>query len=203
MQALLFEMTPREGHEDHYFSHAAGLRPILMRQEGLIFIERFKSQSRPQVILSHSLWQDEAAIARWRTDAEHHKSQVAGRYQHFADYRIRVAHVLQRHVHNETWQEWCPAGFYNEARGGPDRFLVICRMATPPQQAVGEVFASITETASFLVVREVSSEEAGRDAVRDARGNADVLSAILSRVSRDYGMHERAEAPQYFKPVER
>tara|TARA_R110002049_G_scaffold282367_1_gene462190 strand:- start:111 stop:869 length:759 start_codon:yes stop_codon:yes gene_type:complete len=203
MQALLFEMTPREGHEDLYFSHAAKLRPILLQQEGLIHLERFKSQSRPEVILSHSLWRDEAAIARWRTNAEHHKSQTAGRYQHFADYRIRVAHVLQRHVQQEPMQEWGSVGFYNEAQTRPDRFILIVRTLKQPQHADGEVFASVTEADSFLILQEVSSEQAGRDQVRDAQGNADVQSAILSRVSRDYGMHDRTEAPQYFKPVER
>lgn len=203
MQALLFEMTPREGHEDHYFQHAAALRPILMQQDGLIFIERFKSLTRPKVILSHSLWSDEASITQWRTDRQHHKSQTAGRFKHFEDYRIRISHVLQHIEVGGAQRNWTKDGAYNGAATTPDRFLTITRTKTPPIMGEGEVFESITEANSYLIVDSVLSEADGQSKIENARGDDAVLSALFSRVSRDYGMFERAEAPQYFKSVER
>lgn len=201
MQALLFEMQPRIGHEDHYFRHAATLRPILMQHDGLLFIERFKSLKRPNVILSHSLWCDEASIARWRTDRQHHKSQTAGRFKHFEDYRIRISHVLRHVEHGGAQQKWPKDGSYNDAATTPDRFLTIIRTKEMPGIGEGEVFESVTEQNSYLTVASVSSEEDGHSKIKEA-GDDILLSALLSRVSRDYGMFERAEAPQYFGPVE-
>lgn len=202
MQALLFEMKPREGHEDHYFRHAATLRPLLMRQDGLIFIERFKSLSRPNLILSHSLWRDEASIARWRTDTEHQKSQTAGRYKHFEDYRIRISHVLQYSEPGAQDKAWGKEGAYSDPASTPDRFITIIRTKQMPVTDVGEVFESVTETGSYLSVGDVAREDDGRAKITAAQSDASLLSALLSRVSRDYGMYDRAEAPQYFKPVE-
>ena len=202
MQALLFEMTPRSGHEEHYFRHAAALRPILMQHDGLLFIERFKSLTRPNVVLSHSLWRDEASIARWRTDREHYKSQTAGRFKHFEDYRIRISHVLQHIERGGSKQKWPKEGSYNDAETTPDRFLTVVRTQVMPDREEGEVFNSVTETNSYLTVADVSSENAGKSKIDKAEGDDTVLSALLSRVSRDYGMFERTEAPQYFRPVE-
>lgn len=202
MQALLFEMTPREGHEDRYFDHAAKLRPILMRQDGLVFIERFKSLSRPKVILSHSLWRDEASLARWRTDSEHHKSQAAGRYKHFEDYRIRIAHVLSRYVQTAELKKWSKTGLYNDSDTTPDRYIVISMTSSQPTCEQGESFQSVTESNSFLTIREAVSEANGRNEVVSARSDTSVNSVLFSRVSRDYGMYDRTEAPQYFRPVE-
>lgn len=203
MQALFFEVTPREGHEDHYFSHASRLRPILARNDGLIFIERFKSQSRPNVILSHSVWRDEASIARWRTDREHHKSQTAGRSRHFENYRIRVAHIVERYVRATEKREFGNVGFYNESPTTPVRYLVVTGSSIQSNRGRGEVFESVTEKDSFLNILETSSEEQGRAEVISAQDDRNVHSVLLSRVSRDYGMYDRAEAPQFFTPVEK
>lgn len=202
MQALLFEMKPRDGHQDHYFQHAATLRPILMQQDGLIFIERFKSLPRPNVILSHSLWRDEASMTQWRTDKEHHKSQVAGRYKHFEDYRIRISHVLQYFEPNIQQKEWSKDGSYNDPTATVDRFITIIRTKEKPITKEGEVFESVTEVGSYLSVDCVIGEEDGRSRIKEAQSDVAVLSALLSRISRDYGMYDRAEAPQYFKPIE-
>lgn len=201
MQALLFEMKPRDGHEDHYFRHAASLRPLLEQQEGLIFIERFKALARPGVILSHSLWRDEASIAKWRTDQQHHKSQTAGRLKHFEDYRIRISHVLQYCEPDDQLKEWSKEGAYSDPSASADRFVTIVRSKQKPAQAQGHVFKSVVQEGSYLTVTNPQSEEEGRARIKEAQGDETVVSALLGRVSRDYGMFERAEAPQYFKPV--
>jgi len=201
MQALLFEMTPRDGHEGHYFRHAATLRPIVMQHEGLVYIERFKSLSRPRVILSHSLWRDEASIARWRTDREHHKSQVAGRYQHFEDYRIRISHVFSYAEPDMPQKEWSRDGAYNVSAGTADRFVTVIRSRERPSDKAGEVFESVTEPGSYLSIGDGVSEGEARAIIDGAKSDAGVLSALLGRVTRDYGMYDRAEAPQYFAPV--
>ena len=63
--------------------------------EGFLSVERFQSLTDPDKILSLSFFEDEAAVARWRTLTAHRGAQTAGRSGIFADYRLRVAEVLR------------------------------------------------------------------------------------------------------------
>ena len=95
MIAVIFEVVPHEGHADAYFQLAAGLRAQLEAIDGFISVERFQSLTQPGKFLSLSFWRDEAAVQRWREVEAHRGAQRAGREQHFADYRLRVAQVLR------------------------------------------------------------------------------------------------------------
>jgi len=201
MQVLLFEMKPRAGHEEHYFRHVDKLRPLLLKQEGLLFIDRFKSLSRAGVILSHSLWRDEAAIAKWRTDSEHHRSQAAGRTKHFEDYRIRISHALEAHESGKQPEQWSHSGSYRAATQNDSRLLVITASTGEAYHGSGEIFLSVNIDKSFLSVESASSTTQAQQMVATAKQNPAVSRVILSSVSRDYGMYDRSEAPQYFAPM--
>ena len=95
MMAVIFEVEPREGKLDAYLDLAGELRPLLEQIDGFVSIERFESLVKPGKILSLSIWRDEAAIEQWRNIDKHRKAQAAGRGEIFADYRLRVAHVLR------------------------------------------------------------------------------------------------------------
>src|SRR5690606_22865179 len=90
----LFEVVPKPAEYQRYLDIAAGLRPALERQDGFLFIDRFRCLGREGTILSHSLWRDEAALAAWRGYAPHRGAQAAGREGIFTDYRIRVGTVV-------------------------------------------------------------------------------------------------------------
>jgi hypothetical protein len=49
--------------------------------------------SRPGILLSLSLWDDEAALVRWRTVEKHHSGQMRGRLGVLSDYHLRVGEV--------------------------------------------------------------------------------------------------------------
>lgn len=95
MIAVIFEVEPAPGRLDDYLGHAAALREELQRMPGFISVERFRSLTNPDKLLSLSFWEDEAAVAGWRNQAEHRKAQAAGRGGIFAGYRLRVAAVLR------------------------------------------------------------------------------------------------------------
>jgi heme-degrading monooxygenase HmoA len=95
MIAVIFEVEPAPGRRDAYLSIAAGLRPMLDGIDGFISIERFQSLGDPGRILSLSFWRDEAAVAAWRTTAEHRAAQTAGRGGIFSGYRLRIATVVR------------------------------------------------------------------------------------------------------------
>lgn len=101
MIAVIFEVIPHPEHKQDYMDAAASLRPLLDEIDGFISIERFQSLSEPGKILSLSYWRDEEAVKQWRNLEEHRKVQAAGRASIFADYRLRVAHVLRDYGLNE------------------------------------------------------------------------------------------------------
>jgi heme-degrading monooxygenase HmoA len=95
MFAVIFEVEPEPDRLQDYLDIAGRLRPELEKIDGFISIERFKSLSQKDKILSLSFWRDEEAIARWRQHEQHHAAQRTGRDRIFRDYRIRVSAVMR------------------------------------------------------------------------------------------------------------
>ena len=95
MIAVIFEVWPAPGRKEDYLSMAAALREDLDPIDGFISVERFQSLTTPAKLLSISVWRDEAALKTWRNNQNHRASQAAGRGGVFADYRLRVAHVIR------------------------------------------------------------------------------------------------------------
>jgi len=104
MIAVIFEVEPHPQHRQAYLDTAAALKPQLEKMDGFVSIERFESLVQPDKILSLSFWRDEEAVRRWRNVEEHRKAQAAGRNTLFADYRLRIAHVLRDYGKNERAQ---------------------------------------------------------------------------------------------------
>src|SRR3954447_26757096 len=94
MIGLFFEVQTRPGHRNQYLDLAASLKPDLEAMGGCRFIDRFRSLTRENLLLSYQIWQDEAALTAWRAHAHHHDVQTIGRARVFSDYRIRVAQVI-------------------------------------------------------------------------------------------------------------
>lgn len=95
MIAVIFEVFPAEGQKDAYLAMAAEMRPLVEEIDGFLSVERFESLTTPGKLLSISFFRDEAALEDWRRLTKHRQAQAAGRAGMFADYRLRVAHVLR------------------------------------------------------------------------------------------------------------
>jgi heme-degrading monooxygenase HmoA len=104
MMAVIFEVEPAAGAMHDYLDLAAGLRKELSQVDGFISIERFESLTHKGKILSLSFWRDEAAIASWRSLQAHRAAQALGRNSLFANYRLRVAHVVRDYGLHERAQ---------------------------------------------------------------------------------------------------
>jgi heme-degrading monooxygenase HmoA len=176
MIGLFFEVIPLDGHAPRYFELAAGLKPELERNGGLLFIDRYVSVDRPDVVLSHSWWESEEALIRWREHAGHRAIQRAGREKHFRDYRLRIARLAEAsRVVSATrcvWATYCDA--------------------EPNRRAGGELYGSVYRDGKFLMLGDGISRQ--QDPSIDTR---------TFEVIRDYTMHDRAEAPQQYPPVAR
>jgi heme-degrading monooxygenase HmoA len=205
MIGLFFEVLPRPGHEEAYFDIAAGLRPELDKNPGLMFIDRFKSLIRSRIVLSHSHWRDEASLAGWRTHTKHHVAQIAGRQQHFEDYRLRIGQLVC---------EWLPeagdprrletSNSYNDAALQQERFMIAFTARAPVEAgAESDVLASVSRDSEYIVLTPTPSLRNGLQAVEQLSQTGALTSVRLYLVSRDYGMYDRKEAPQYYAPVNR
>lgn len=114
MIAVIFEVQPHADGKQAYLDTAASLRPLLDGIDGFMSIERFQSLADPSKLLSLSFFRDEAAIAAWRQLEAHRSAQSAGRAELFANYRLRIAHVLRDYGPHE--REQAPAD--SRARNG-------------------------------------------------------------------------------------
>ena len=205
MLALLFEVTPKRDGYQRYLDMAAALRPALDAHDGFLFIDRYRSLSNPDVILSHSLWRDEASLAAWRTFEQHHHAQVAGREHVFADYRLRIADVVLARTLDAG--DWKPSrrSSYNDPGAHPPRYVVIAASRGNPFGEASDQFESLNRPNEFLSLYDAGDFEAARMLLESLAGpkRDETTSVRVCEVERDYGMFDRREAPQYYRPVSR
>ncbi|HET9025773.1 MAG TPA: antibiotic biosynthesis monooxygenase family protein [Burkholderiaceae bacterium] len=197
MLLLLFEVIPRAGRVDEYLGIAAELRPELDAMGGCLFIDRYRSLAEPRKFLSYQVWRDEAALTRWRVHHAHHKAQALGRVRVFEDYRLRVAMVVRVESMGEPpWQ--APHGStWHDPEGTAPRYVAVAESDAGALDGAEESFESIYRPGEFA---HVIAGTAGRPAASLAEFPR-ARRIRLAEIERDYGMHDRAEAPQYFAPV--
>jgi heme-degrading monooxygenase HmoA len=93
--AVIFEVWPAPDRADRYLDLAASLKEELAGIDGFLSVERFRSLTEPDKVLSLSFFRDEAAVRAWRERPHHRATQAEGRGGVFRDYRLRIAHVLR------------------------------------------------------------------------------------------------------------
>ena len=139
MIALFFEVQTRPGHRDQYLDLAASLKPDLTAMGGCLFIDRFSSLTRENLLLSYQIWQDEAAMTAWRVHGYHHEVQTIGREKVFSDYRIRIAQARQFNLlwtrlfqHQVHVAIFLPPDSWRPAPAAIGLFIPASRRAVPP-----------------------------------------------------------------------
>ena len=196
MFVVIFEVCPHPDQWDAYLAHAAALRPELIQIPGFLDNLRYRSRARPGWLVSLSTWRDERALVRWRAHPAHHAVQADGRARVFADYRLRVAEVLR-----DTAP---PPGL------APDPFR---RDATEAGAAKAALLAELPADAPAPLLPG-ALEQDRFDGVTDPAASLSLsfwpdpaavptpnLARVrVARILRDYGMRDRAEAPQYHAP---
>jgi heme-degrading monooxygenase HmoA len=220
MFAVLFEVHPKTERWDDYLGLAKMLKPELEQIDGFIENIRYRSLTREGWLLSLSVWHDEKAVVRWRTQAKHHGVQEKGRFEIFSDYHLRVGQVTKDR--GLPPGETLPEQRLDETEVGEGTVVTLTDGKRPADWVMG---AKVEDVAAWLGLER---ESAGRvawdvfDAVltpgdiillttwRDrtaaeafARRAAPERRLRSIRVIRDYGMFDRREAPQYYAEVAR
>jgi heme-degrading monooxygenase HmoA len=207
MMSLFFEVEIKPGRADQYLSLAASLKPELEAMGGCLFLDRFRSLSRDNLLLSYQIWQDEGAMTAWRVHAHHHDVQTLGRDEVFSDYRLRIAQVI--HQAKPAQPVWQPERRtpYNDPARRPPTFVLVTESKSsqlpvrPEWQS--EAFESVYRDGQFAHLIELPDQQSG--VAFGARLFADPTTEYVRivEVVRDYGMYDRTEAPQYYPPATR
>jgi heme-degrading monooxygenase HmoA len=207
MIGLFFEVQTRPGHRDQYLNLAASLKLELEAMGGCVFIDRFRSLTRENLLLSYQIWQDEGALTAWRAQGHHHEVQTIGRAKVFSDYRIRVAQVI--HEARPGRPAWQPERLtpYNDPARRPPTYVLTAesKNATIPVQTEWHhgAYASVYRDGHFAHLIELPDYQAGVEFGPLLFADPTIEYFRVFEVMRDYGMYERTEAPQYYPPVKR
>ena len=207
MISQFFEVQIKEGQINRYMDLAASLKPALTAMGGCLFIDRFKSLTRENLLLSYQIWQDEGALTAWRAHAYHHEVQTIGREKVFSDYRIRVAQLIhEARPGQPIWQPERRTPYNDPARRKPTYVLVTeSRSAELPVSPEGssDAFASVYREGQFAHLVELPDLQSGITFGDRLLAAVATEYVRIVEVIRDYGMYDRSEAPQYYPPIAR
>jgi heme-degrading monooxygenase HmoA len=221
MFSVIFEVLPNPGRKEDYLEKAKYLKPIIEMIDGFIDNERFESRLKPGWILSHSAWRDEKSLVRWRTVGEHHAMQEKGRFEVFADYRLRIGEATSDT--DPPKEAPIRQQRLDETEVGPGKFVTFTEV-TPSKSGA---FASQTDLLPALFGLDLKDSGLVDHGIYDSIYNPGKIVLLIGwkdaeaasrwspktidgveklrhrriRVVRDYGRFDRREAPQYYADV--
>ncbi len=210
MFAVLFEVQPKSEKWDEYLGIAKLLKPELEAIDGFVENIRYRSLTRAGWLLSLSIWRDEKALVRWRTQAVHHGAQETGRFEVFGDYHLRVGELEGSGSTERSDATEVGAGTVVtliDAKQPTDRVKdavpagIAAALGLRPDAAglvAWDVFEAILTPGDVLLMMTARDQAAAR-----AMSPQDSTQLRRVRILRDYGMFDRREAPQYYPDVAR
>jgi heme-degrading monooxygenase HmoA len=207
MMSLFFEVEIKPGRTDQYLNLAASLKPDLEAVGGCLFLDRFKSLARANLILSYQIWRDEGSMTAWRVHAHHHDVQTLGRDKVFSDYRLRIAQLIfEARRGQPVWQPARRTPYNDPARRPPTYVLATeSKSATLPVACnwPSEAFASVYRDGLYAHLVELPDQQSGVAFAPLLFDEPSTEYVRIVEVTRDYGMYDRAEAPQFYPPKNR
>jgi heme-degrading monooxygenase HmoA len=221
MFAVIFEVEPKPERRNDYLDLAKALKPRLEAIDGFIDVERYESKRTNGRMLSLSIWRDEKAVVRWRTQGPHHGAQEKGRFEIFDDYRLRVGEVtddsaspagtiLPQQRFDETANADAKAASITEIKPPSDGTKIAPKDLAAQLGLDGrdglvdqEVFESIYNPGKLVLIVTWCDSNAMADWTPAVPPQAGTLRHRRVRVIRDYGLNDRGEAPQFYPAVKR
>lgn len=192
MQSVLFDVLPKPGHVEQYFSMAAHLKPIVEQNPGFISVERFANLQKKDWYLSFSCWKNEQSLAQWRCQPDHNGAQVCGRNKVFDDYRLRVSTVKEEKTLNvEIIREriLLLIGQFDEVQ--------VTLTNSPLSDFNNQSYQGILDPKRGISIIEFSPNTLVDNKLMHLSA-PDSVKLFWFGVLRDYGMFDRAEAPTQF-----
>ena len=192
---LFFEVTPKPGHSEHYFSFVERLKPELANYGGLLWLNRYRALFNACSLLSYQLWDSEQSIENWRKNKAHRLAQTAGIKTHFKDYRIRIGKRLEGWLvdNKPELENWSP--------DVASSLLLSVHSKAPVLDSIPEEYGSSKITYVDLVAQKQFITLLKPDDLLHAKAlgsgiNPDIIDKIeLFLIGRNYSMKDRDQAP--------
>ena len=89
--AVIFTSVRRDVADDGYREVALAMEALVAEQPGYLGHE----SARDELGITVSYWRSEADARAWKDVAAHASARQRGREDFYADYRVRVAHVVR------------------------------------------------------------------------------------------------------------
>jgi heme-degrading monooxygenase HmoA len=211
MFAVLFEVQPKSEKWDEYLGIAKMLKPELEAIDGFVENIRYRSLTRPGWLLSLSIWRDEKALVRWRTQAVHHGAQERGRFEIFGDYHLRVGELTGTGSTERTDETQVGLGTIVTLVDGKqaardaaaDQVAASLGLqADAPGLVAWDVFEAVLTPGDVILLMTSRDQKTAEGLARGISLRDDERLRQV-RILRDYGMYDRREAPQYYPDVTR
>ena len=193
---LFFEVVPKLGHLNHYFSYVEKLKPELEKHGGLIWLNRYEAQFDDHSLLSHQIWDSEKSLENWRQNKLHRLAQKAGIKNHFKDYRIRIGQRLA------CWQANLVTEANFELTSKSDALLVsiqsravISNTAFNKHAVLDGAYNGLSASDQFITLV-TPNDLSSVLALTSSISNDSVDKIELFSISRDYSMTNRMQAPR-------
>jgi heme-degrading monooxygenase HmoA len=216
MFSVIFEVHPKPEQWDGYLGLGRMLKPEVESIEGFIDNIRYRSLRREGWLLSLSIWRDEKALVRWRTQGRHHLVQERGRTEIFLDYHLRIGELtvdsrapagqpLQQHRLDETQAGDATTVTLIDAKRSPQWLAQSAEDAArslglrpdAPGLVAWDLFDAVLTPGDVILL--LSWRDLGAaEAFERAASLPDGARLRRVRVVRDYGMFDRREAPQFY-----
>jgi len=205
MMSLFFEVEIKPGRTEQYLNLAASLKPALTELGGCLFLDRFRSLTRDNLILSYQIWQDEGAMTAWRVHARHHDVQTLGRDKVFSDYRLRIAQVIHEARPGQvSWQPERRTPYNDPARRLPTYMLATESKSSKLPVESGwrsDAFESVYREGHFAHLIELPDDQSGLALGHRLFADPTTEYVRIVEVTRDYGMYDRTRRSAGVRPL--
>jgi len=190
---VFFDVLPKNGFTEAYFSLAGGLKKSLECILGFRSVERFESLDTPGWFLSFSKWANEDSLINWRCQHDHRQAQICGHNLIFEDYRVRVGSLLLENTEHNT----CTENSYIISIVGPftDMQLAVEEI-TKIVKIKPRIFQGLTNAKNGMILIDADHNSALKYQNMSEYQIPGIISAI--EIFRDYGMFNRSQSPNFY-----
>lgn len=196
---LFFEVKPKPGHLDNYFTYVEKLKSELSKQKGLLWLQRYHALLDNNSLLSHQLWDHQDSIVTWRQNKAHRSAQTAGIKTHFQDYRIRIGERLQHGSIDELAVGKQAASLNGKLLLSIHSNVFLPKAAFDDCGLIPSVFSAVINPHNIITLNTIEDMEQAVFLAKTLDKSV-IGKAELFLINRDYSMFDRDQAPRHDSP---
>ena len=196
---LFFEVKPKPGHLDNYFTYVEKLKSELSKQKGLLWLQRYHASLDNTSLLSHQLWDHQDSIVKWRQNKAHRSAQTAGIKTHFQDYRIRIGERLRHGSIDELDLKKKVSSLNGKLLLSIHSNVFLPKAAFDDCGLIPSVFSAVIDPHNIITLSTIN-DMAQAIFLAKTLDKSVIDKAELFLINRNYSMFDRDQAPRHDSP---